>query len=119
MSKWSSFHNGRLVDYSSASDEGDFQDEFQNITEDSLGAAFTVTPWDLVRNSDEERPTTSTRKPRLRQKSELMTSEENFAKLKQKEIKMRKKDSSDSDDRRMTRQLTTAQKRKHRSGVAI
>ncbi|CAG7829397.1 unnamed protein product, partial [Allacma fusca] len=50
---WSSFRNGRLVDYSSSSEEGDFQDEFQNITEDSLEETV-FTGSDEVVDADQE-----------------------------------------------------------------
>ncbi|CAG7644179.1 unnamed protein product [Allacma fusca] len=78
-------------------------------------SVFQVTPWDLKQKQQVQAPSTSW-KVRPRQSSELMTSEEMVAKLKAKDLEKRKtRSSSDSEERRLTRNLDKSQKRELRS----
>ncbi|CAG7824195.1 unnamed protein product [Allacma fusca] len=77
-------------------------------------SVFRKTPWDLA--VTEHEIGTSQKPSRRRQNTELLTSDDNMAMLKSKEAMKRKKESSDSDERRMTRNFTKSQKRVLRSG---
>ncbi|CAG7786668.1 unnamed protein product [Allacma fusca] len=77
---------------------------------------FAVSPWDICKqNQTTVVPEVPSRKKRQRGSSELITSTENVRKIKEKHDKKSLKDTSSSDEYRVTRSVTKSSKRKLRS----
>ncbi|CAG7815683.1 unnamed protein product [Allacma fusca] len=80
--------------------------------------SFRISPWDIEKDSDLSNPQPSTRKPRKKLQSELLTLDSNF-KLMSAVYKNKLKTSSDSGDRRSTCSLTNSSKVTLRNGKKV